>query len=228
MATTLAALLALVPTNNIRSITAVSLQTLLTDLLHSASAGALQNDGADNLSWVPSGGGGGAVDSVTDDGSGTLTIAPTTGAVLAGINLAAANTWIGIQTVPQLSTTDGVTSDGTGQVTISSSAPAGQLLTLQQNAGGNPSYIAMTTQDGTTVYLNNQSSGVLQIACSNGGSLGVINFGDSIGGNNVQLQIGVHVFLTNEGNLHSNNGFSGTQTPVTSITCVDGIVTDVS
>lgn len=38
-------------------------------------------------------GGGGAVSSVSDNGGGTLTISPNTGAVLAGINLANSNTW---------------------------------------------------------------------------------------------------------------------------------------
>ena len=50
---------------------------------------------AGQLYKVPSSaiGGGGAVSSVSDNGGGTLTISPTTGAVLAGINLANANTW---------------------------------------------------------------------------------------------------------------------------------------
>lgn len=40
----------------------------------------------------------GDVTSVTDNGGGTLTISPNSGAVLAGINLSNHNTWIGAQT----------------------------------------------------------------------------------------------------------------------------------
>ena len=52
---------------------------------------------AGQLFKVPSSsiGGGGAVSSVSDNGGGTLTFSPTTGAVLAGINLSSANVWTG-------------------------------------------------------------------------------------------------------------------------------------
>src|SRR5690242_7899684 len=97
MATTLSFLLGLVPTNNARLITAVSLQTLLNALLSSNTTGFLQNDGTGNLSWQP-GGGGGGVASVTDDGNGTMNVSPTTGNVTVGLNLAANNTWANQQT----------------------------------------------------------------------------------------------------------------------------------
>jgi hypothetical protein len=50
---------------------------------------------------------GGSVSSVSDDGNGTLTISPTTGAVLAGLNLAHANTWTATQTITKTVTSTG-------------------------------------------------------------------------------------------------------------------------
>lgn len=52
---------------------------------------------------VTSGGGGGAVSSVSNS-DGTLTISPTTGAVVASLNLANANTWTATQTITPSST----------------------------------------------------------------------------------------------------------------------------
>jgi hypothetical protein len=58
----------------------------------------LTSDAFGNGEWGPVGGTG-AVTSVSDNGNGTLTINPTTGAVLAAINLASANTWTGAITI---------------------------------------------------------------------------------------------------------------------------------
>ena len=56
----------------------------------------LTNNGSGTLSWGTCGGTGG-VSSVSNS-DGTLTISPTTGAVVASLNLAHANTWTGAQT----------------------------------------------------------------------------------------------------------------------------------
>lgn len=56
----------------------------------------------DGTTWTPQaggGGGGGAVSSVSNSNS-TLTISPTTGAVVASLNLSRANTWLADQSVP--------------------------------------------------------------------------------------------------------------------------------
>ena len=71
------------------------------------SGQVLSTNASGGLSWAT--GGGGAVDSVTAANT-TLTISPTTGAVIAGINLATANTWTGditlSNTAPTLTLTD--------------------------------------------------------------------------------------------------------------------------
>jgi antitoxin component YwqK of YwqJK toxin-antitoxin module len=46
------------------------------------------------------------VSSVSDDGNGTMTVSPTTGAVKIGINLANVNTWTGLQTFNSLAIAD--------------------------------------------------------------------------------------------------------------------------
>lgn len=53
--------------------------------------------------------GSGSVTSVSDNGGGTLTISPTTGSVLAGINLANPNTWTGGQIFGNTTTTNATT-----------------------------------------------------------------------------------------------------------------------
>lgn len=55
------------------------------------------------------GGGGGSVNSVTDNGGATLLISPTSGNVLAGINLANPNTWTGQQSGTTPGTSDNTT-----------------------------------------------------------------------------------------------------------------------
>lgn len=74
----------------------------ITNLPNEATLGVgdsvlVEKAGSKYLTLVPSSaiGGGGAVSSVSDDGRSTMTISPTTGAVLVGLNLANANTWTG-------------------------------------------------------------------------------------------------------------------------------------
>ena len=71
------------------------------------------------VKYLPSSaiGGGGSVSSVSDNGGGTLTISPTTGSVLAGINLANSNTWTATNTtfkniLPSATTTYSLGSTG--------------------------------------------------------------------------------------------------------------------
>lgn len=58
----------------------------------------VNNLGAFSITGAPCGSGSGAVNSVNDP-TGTLTVSPTTGVVDVGINLAHANTWMGVQTL---------------------------------------------------------------------------------------------------------------------------------
>lgn len=91
---------------NSQSATATPLVIVSGTLNTTTKAGAIENDGT-HLYYTPVGAGtryqldqqsgGGAVSSVSNS-DGTLTISPTTGAVVASLALGHANTWTGIQT----------------------------------------------------------------------------------------------------------------------------------
>jgi hypothetical protein len=87
--------------------------------LQISSVGVLSNTGS------PCGSGSGAVNSVSNS-NGTLTISPTTGSVVASLNLANANTWTAIQTFPSGSITNAELANDT----ISGIALGGNLDTL--------------------------------------------------------------------------------------------------
>lgn len=108
---------------------------------------------------VPAGGGGGAVSSVSPTGS-SLTISPTTGAVLAQINLANANTWTGAQV---FNTSDivvrGVTiGTGVGNVT-GNTALGASALSAGALSGGTNTGVGSSSLSGVTSGSNNTAVG---------------------------------------------------------------------
>lgn len=81
---------------------------------------------------------------------GTLTIFPTSGNVVASLNLANANTWTAVQTVPSISSdSSAITSDGTGNLSANGTIQGGQLVstgltdTQQLIAGTNRSVFSV-------------------------------------------------------------------------------------
>lgn len=106
-----------------------------------------------------------AVSSVTDSGAGTLTISPTTGAVLAALNLSHANTWAALQTFTN--STIKLLGSSTGGTTFTSANAGASNFTLTVPGvtdtlavlGTNQTHSATQTFSGT---LN--ASGTFQIA----------------------------------------------------------------
>lgn len=105
-------------------------------------------------------GGGGAVSSVTATNT-TLTISPTTGSVLAGLNLANANTWTGKQTQPAPILT-GTTSAGANDSVATIDPASGQVHWRSGNfnlyfangltgAGGDSAYLGGALNQNTTI-----------------------------------------------------------------------------
>lgn len=88
--------------------------------------------------------GGGTVTSVADDGRATLTISPTTGIVLAGLNLANANTWSALQTFGNILVTgsstlqnftglNSTTTNATSTTSFATTASSSKLFTANFN-----------------------------------------------------------------------------------------------
>ena len=108
-----------------------------------SSSGVLSNTGA------ACGSGSGAVNSVTA-GNATLTISPTTGAVVASLNLANANTWTALQTFGTDISIGGVTATGatgTGNVMFSASPTTTGTLTAAAITSTNVTDSALTNGD---------------------------------------------------------------------------------
>jgi len=78
--------------SGLSALTVTGLASAGTQCVHVNTAGLLSGTGSD------CGSGSGAVTSVTANANSTLTISPTTGAVVAGLNLGNANTWTAVQT----------------------------------------------------------------------------------------------------------------------------------
>lgn len=103
-----------------------------------------------------SGGGGGDVASVSA-ANATLTISPTTGVVLAALNLANPNTWTGLQTFRSgASVADGVVIDGSTNPYVGAATAYGVRTTRTTN--GDNATPASITGDSLTV-INNGPSG---------------------------------------------------------------------
>lgn len=95
----------------------------------------------DGTTCITSGGGGGAVSSVSNS-DGTLTISPTTGAVVASLALANPNTWSALQQFGAGASTTQITSTGSayfattgGNVGIATTSPFGKLSIAQTTTG---------------------------------------------------------------------------------------------
>ena len=90
--------------------------------------------------------GGGAVSSVANS-DGTLTISPTTGAVVASLNLAHANTWSAIQTFSTAPILSGLTgyvyANGASQVGAATTIPLGSIVSTAGTLA--PLYLANAT-----------------------------------------------------------------------------------
>jgi Chaperone of endosialidase len=97
-----------------------------------------------NISLTATGGGGGAVSSVSN-ADGTLTISPTTGAVIASLALGHANTWTGLQTFGTISpTTISGNPNFSGTPTFANPVALGSSTATTQSPGTNNTEIATT------------------------------------------------------------------------------------
>lgn len=125
------------------------------------------NDGTGNAgTWVPcSAGGGGAVSAVSNS-DGTLTITPTTGAVVASLALGHGNTWTGAQnfganTTQAPNTSMSSTAAGFAAWTLSAHSDTGNAI-LNLTTVGNAAIISMTHNLASTQALSmgNNDSGI--------------------------------------------------------------------
>jgi hypothetical protein len=128
--------------------TATQMSTLLQSLTGCSTATWLLSP-ADNVCHAP--GGGGAVSSVSNS-DGTLTISPTTGAVVASLALNHANTWSALQTFGTNISIGGVTptgATGTGN-NVFATAPT--------ITGASVNGVTLTTGGSSSTYLNGAGS----------------------------------------------------------------------
>ena len=102
--------------------------------------------------------GGAAVSSVTANANGTLTISPTTGAVVAGINLSNANTWAGLQTFANGGAA--MLGNSTGKTTFTSANLGASNYTFVFPAVSDTAAVLGTAQ---TFTANQNFTGGLQI-----------------------------------------------------------------
>ena len=142
-------------------------------------------DGCYAINNVCIGGGGGAVSSVTATNA-TLTISPTTGAVLAGLNLANPNYWTGLQNFTTASTSQFTATSSAwlatvgGSVGIGTTSPS-KLLTVEGNQAGGvariqrdfPSVVAGNTVGTYDILLNEIGVGALADAAGPAQTFGV-------------------------------------------------------
>ena len=102
-----------------------------------------------NTAWVrANGGGGGAVASVSN-ADGTLTITPTTGAVVASLNLGHANTWSAAQTFAAITATGTLTTNVTGSTQCLQVNSSGAVTGTGASCGGSSAVTSVSNADGT-------------------------------------------------------------------------------
>src|SRR5208282_1223665 len=143
---------------NVQNNCYVNIETLNPDAL---TALAIEPNTTGGLATWPTSGGG-AVSSVANS-DGTLTISPTTGAVVASINLGHANSWAGVQTFGASDIV--LTGAGTGCATFTSGVLSGTGSSCGTATLSFPLTVSGTTTSGGIPYFSSttvlSSSGLL-------------------------------------------------------------------
>jgi len=190
------------PVGNCASVTLLYNDTSTPDLYYCPVPGA---------AWVKVTSSGATTVTSVSNSDSTLTISPTTGAVVASLNLAHANTWVGAQTFGTITPTTIA-----GNVTFSGAAalgtPASGVVT---NLTGTGAFNTSGTSGGLTGTIST-SGGTLSVGTT--GTTGVININGSTAGVAAPITTGASGLTvimptgntTNPGlNFVSNNSNSG-------------------
>jgi hypothetical protein len=152
----------------------------------------------ENGTWTtPSGGGGGAVSSVSNS-DGSLTISPTTGAVVGSLNTANANTWSAAQT---FSSTVDVSSLSLGQHVTTD--PVTGVLSTQAEILHQPVLLATTAALPTNTYSNGTAGVGATLTATANGALTV---------DGIAVITGNRILVKNEASAPNNGIYSVTQT----------------
>lgn len=170
---------------------------------------------------VPSGGGG-AVSSVSNS-DGTLTISPTTGTVVASLNLGNANTWTANQSFPTINLSGNIVFTGTTATSTvgSLSDIAAKVFTRGVSSDGD-----LTNSAGTGARVRDQINGVDKFDILSTGQLQVpAGYGTSFGGatsDSVLTIVGGNIRVLAISSLPSGGGGGGigvdsVQTDTTSV-----------
>jgi len=149
----------------------------------------LTDDGLGNITIDASGGG--AVSSVANS-DGTLTISPTTGSVVASLNLAHANTWTGLQTMSITGTAGAAGQDYGFKLTptynqTSTAAATDFLINRTQTAVGSGNQFFQDMQVAGSPKIQMSTAGSISMTGGlftglNGASDGRVTFGSTGGG----------------------------------------------
>lgn len=105
--------------------------------------------------------GSGSVTSVADDGRATLTISPTTGVVLAGLNLANANTWSALQTFGNILVTGSSTLQNFTGLNSTTTSLDTKSLQVTDPTGGFAGLFDMSLQTADHVFTYPNKTGTL-------------------------------------------------------------------
>lgn len=199
---------------------AVTLSGTLTTNLTGGGTQCVQVDNSGVLSATGSacGSGGGAVSSVTATNT-TLTISPTTGSVLAGINLANANTW----TAPITISTASVNALSIG--TAGATNPAWNIDTATNaNAQSGLNYVAAATGGTATLTVTDPgANGGLNFATKGNGQLNFTTTSGNMtitGGNSITLAAGGgnRIVMNSNGNVSFTPNGASNQVPMNLVT----------